>query len=165
MIGQGASVSIAGMKELQARFAALRTMAPAIAKQEIAAGILDIQTRAKKLVRDQGSGRVYKRRGVTHRASAPYRPPATDRGTLLARLSDGAAITYRNGGLVAEFGPRNYPVALYLEYGTKRMLPRPFLFRAFEAARPGIVRNMGKSMKALVGIKGGSLPAVRRTAT
>ena len=162
MANEGASVSIKGMKELQARFAALRAMSPEVAKQEIAAGALAIQGRMKRLVTGAGGGRVYKRRGVTHRASAPYKPPATDQATLLQHLSSGDAVTYRNGGLQAEIGPRNYPVALYLEYGTKRMAPRPFAFRAFEMERRGIVRNMGKSMKALVGIKGGSLPAVRR---
>ena len=163
MANEGAHVSIQGMKELQARFAALRAMAPEIARQEIAGGALAIQARMKRLVTGAGGGRVYKHGGTTHRASAPYKPPSTDQGTLLKHLSSGDAVTYKNGGLQAEIGPRNYPVARYLEYGTKRMLPRPFAFRAFEMERPGIVRNMGKSMKALVGMKGGSLPAVRRS--
>lgn len=71
------------------------------------------------------TGRIYRRRGVEHRASAPGEAPANDQGTLVntrrislfeeqlrARLTFSAAH------------------ALPLEFGTLRMEPRPFARRA-----------------------------------
>lgn len=71
-----------------------------------------------------GSGRTYKRGGVTHQASAAGQPPAVDTGRLRA------SITYELGNtgkvLVARVGT-NVNYARHLELGTSRMRPRPFL--------------------------------------
>jgi len=88
--------------------------------------------RAAKKSMSSGGGRTYRRRGVTHVASAPGAAPAVDTGRLRA------SITYELGqdgrGLVARIGT-NVKYAAYLELGTRRMRPRPFLRPALAAAK------------------------------
>lgn len=71
------------------------------------------------------SGRLYRRRGVTHQASAPGEAPASDTGRLVNSgdvYADPAALTARVNWST------NYAEAL--EKGTERMAPRPFGRRA-----------------------------------
>ena len=143
----GSHMSLEGHKQLQQKFAKLRDLSPTLAKEEVMAGVLDIQRIAKRHIKEHGKGRKYTLRGVTHQASAPWDPPATNLGGLATRLSAADAIQQHDQGLVASFGPRNYPIASYLEFGTSKMKPRPFLFRSFEEARPKIVRNIGKAIQ------------------
>ena len=64
------------------------------------------------------TGRVYKRGGVTHQASAPGQPPASDTGAL-------------SGSIYTEPDAEGWVVgsrlayAAYLEYGTRKMASRP----------------------------------------
>lgn len=77
------------------------------------------------ITKEEKSGRVYRRRGVAHQASAPGEPPASDTGTLLnsrridlipERIAARMTITAKHGS--------------YLENGTRRMEPRPSVGRA-----------------------------------
>lgn len=92
-----------------------------------------VESAAKRLVRQHGTGRIYHLTNPTrtHQASAPGQPPATDLGRL------GASITHElgadNEGLVARVGT-NVEYALFLEVGTRHMAPRPFL-------RPALVEG------------------------
>jgi len=85
-----------------------------------AIGIVD--DKAVSLILDTAkSGRIYKRRGVTHQASAPGEPPASDTGTLV------------NSRRIERY-PDRYAAALIfsakhalpLELGTRDMDARPF---------------------------------------
>jgi hypothetical protein len=72
-----------------------------------------------------GSGRIYRRRGVTHQASAPGEPPATDTGIYKGSWAwkvdrDGLSV-----GTPDERGP-------WFEFGTSRMRPRPHARPLFE---------------------------------
>lgn len=140
----GASLEIEGMKQLQRTFKELAEVSRNLARQEVKAAVLDIQRVAKRKTAGAGSGRAYKRGGVMHRASKPFDSPARDTGALGSRLSAADAIAYENDELTATFGARHYPIATYLEFGTSKMAPRPFLFRSFEEVRPKIVKNMAK---------------------
>ena len=71
------------------------------------------------------SGRVYRRRGVEHRASGPGEPPASDTGRLLA--SHRVEVSAESLWARVMFSTR---YAVYLELGTFKMEPRPFLSRA-----------------------------------
>lgn len=86
-----------------------------------------VQTEAVRSVHEPGKGRQY----GAHRASAPGDPPATDTGQLAA------SITHRIGtdgrGLFAFVGSKLKKVR-YLELGTSRIAPRPFLRRALRKA-------------------------------
>lgn len=84
------------------------------------------------------TGRDYRRRSVLHKASAPGEPPASDTGTLVNSIAteyDQAALT---GQVVvrAPYGP-------YLEFGTQKMEPRPFL-------RPAVANVRAKAVKLIV---------------
>jgi hypothetical protein len=59
-------------------------------KQIHATGLLVHGTARLSLITGPKTGRVYKRRGITHRASAPGQTPASDTGNLLAHIN----ITY-----------------------------------------------------------------------
>ena len=81
------------------------------------------------------SGTVYRRRGVSHRASAPYEPPASDTGRLAA---SGRVIVPDQADLFeikasVSWSTRYAPL---LELGTARMAPRPYARPALAAIRP-----------------------------
>lgn len=98
---------------------------------DLARRAVKVERAVKQSLKQPGRGRLYRRRGVVHRASAPGSPPATDLGRLAA------ATTWEVGrderGLVARIGS-NYRVQLYLELGTRRMAPRPHLRPALAEA-------------------------------
>jgi HK97 gp10 family phage protein len=79
----------------------------------------------ESILKGTKSGRVYRRRGITHQASAPGEAPAAD----LGRLAQSIAIKHTPGSGVARVivGSR---YGRMLEQGTRRMRPRPFLGRA-----------------------------------
>lgn len=92
-------------------------------------GMLD-QRWVDLVVNSSKSGRVYRRRGVSHQASAPGEPPASDTGSLVAsraqeldpqRLAGRFKIMSRH--------------ALPLELGTRNMEPRPHARRALAETR------------------------------
>jgi len=74
----------------------------------------------KEAIAESGSGRVYQRGGVRHRASAPGEPPATDTGYLLNSVDTQVEGLQAKVGNTAEY-------ALYLERGTQHIAPRPFV--------------------------------------
>lgn len=84
-----------------------------------------------------GGGRLYMRHGVPHQASAPGQPPAIEppgfsptAGQLFASISK--EHTSRTSGRVYT----RVDYAKYLEYGTSKMKPRPFM-------RPGARKVRG----------------------
>jgi HK97 gp10 family phage protein len=83
------------------------------------------------------SGRVYIRRGVTHQASAPGEPPASDTGRLANSIRTEYDATRLVGRVVVDavHGP-------FLEYGTQTLAPRPFL-------RPALARQRGAIQNAV----------------
>jgi|APGre2960657404_1045060.scaffolds.fasta_scaffold138069_2 HK97 gp10 family phage protein len=93
------------------------------------------------ILRYPKTGPVSRRRGVTHQASAPGQPPATDTGFLARNIysnidSDGL------GGSVES----RAPYSSYLEFGTAKMAARPFMFPALEMNKPKI-RAMFKKLR------------------
>ena|SRR3990167_8198414 len=76
------------------------------------------------------TGRVYTRWGVSHQASAPGEPPASDLGQLVNSIRT----SYEPQDLIGivHVGAKH---GEYLEFGTARMAPRPF-------ARPAAVNKM-----------------------
>ena len=82
----------------------------------------------------QRSGNTYKRGDKLHTASAPGEPPVTDRGQLVGSVTQ--PIKSDNGyrvGIGAEY-------AMYLELGSRRMKPRPYIKKSVENAWE-IVKN------------------------
>ena len=80
------------------------------------------------------SGIVYEKYNPrrTHRASAPGEAPASDTGNLVSK------IIIRQDGKDKTNVESNAHYSAYLEYGTSKMEPRPFMFPAFEKSRQPI---------------------------
>lgn len=109
----------------------------------LAISLVEMDAYAKHKISGGGrSGRVYRRRSVQHQASAPGEFPKTDRGQLVASLF------FRLGAdkLSGFFGTMlNY--GRYLEYGTSRMLPRPWLRPTFMANKDKISERVQAAIK------------------
>ena len=98
-----------------------------------AEAIKSIQTGAK-------TGIVYQKYNPRrqHRASAPGQAPASDTGNLVSK------ITIRQDGKDKTNVESNAHYSAYLEYGTSKMEPRPFMFPAFEKSRQPIEQAVFK---------------------
>jgi HK97 gp10 family phage protein len=83
------------------------------------------------------TGRIYRRRGVEHQASAPGEAPASDTGFLASSITTKYDASKLSGQVVvgAAYGP-------HLEYGTQTMEPRPFL-------RPAIANRRKETLRII----------------
>lgn len=118
------------------------------------------------------TGRLYRRRGVTHQASAPGEAPASDSGqlaqsgnvqnrpgeaaatvsfsTIYARsLELGSAYKISAGGFEPD-------AAAQLEFGTQSLAPRPFLRPALANMGPQIVATIAAEIRFEIGAAGGN---------
>jgi len=98
-----------------------------------------IEAKAKAAIMNPPkTGRYYKHGNVVHQASAPGEAPATDTGNLV-----GSGYTKKMGDSDYETGFGNTAetaeYAAPLEFGTPRILPRPYLRPAVEAVRDQFV--------------------------
>lgn len=94
------------------------------------------------------TGRIYRRRGVEHQASAPGEPPASDTGTLVSRIrTDFARLAELVGVIRAS---TRYAAAL--EYGTHRMAARPFARRALANKTAEIQAGIASELRAVLGL-------------
>lgn len=110
----------------------LRDQATGIIK-DICRGIV---SEAKRLMKLPKSGRLYKGfYGQAHIASAPGEAPAIDSGNLYNKIRS------------RKISDLNYRVTVpvpyggYLEFGTKRMKPRPYIRPAISANRSRLIRS------------------------
>lgn len=105
----------------------------------ISKGAIDIQrTAVASIHRGNPTGRTYKRGNVVHRASAPGEPPATDKNNLVKNILT-AVEDHDDGNTIAYvYVTDRAPYGKWLEYGTTRIAPRPFLHPAFMAHRDAI---------------------------
>lgn len=90
----------------------------------------------KSIANGPKSGRIYKRKGVSHVASSPGQPPANDTGNLASSIS----IKKPRKGLVELIIGALY--AQPLEFGTSRMKARPFIIPALLKASKKIEKVM-----------------------
>lgn len=117
-------------------------------RQVVAQGVLraaeSVRTEAINLILDTPkTGRLYVRRTVTHQASAPGEPPASDTGTLVNRINVKPNLTKLSATVEA-----NTAYAAYLEFGTARMAERPFMRPALAARRGQIEADIAAAVRA-----------------
>lgn len=115
-----------------------RELAELVKSKLQSAGMLMVAKTAEKLS-GQRSGRRYRvpGTGTIYQASAPGESPAVRTGDLRQRIS--YKIDVSNREIVVKVGsPHNY--AVHLEYGTRKMLSRPFLKPTYEENRIAIMR-------------------------
>ena len=82
------------------------------------------------------SGIVYEKYNPrrTHRASAPGEAPASDTGNLVSKI----IVKQKTKNITNVESNANY--SAFLEYGTSKMQPRPFMFPAFEKSKKPIAK-------------------------
>lgn len=92
------------------------------------------------------TGRIYSRKGgIQHRASAPGEAPATDHGDLIRSI----LFDVRYDGLGASVGS-DLPYSLFLEEGTTRIKPRPFMAPALEKNNDRIETDILEALKGVL---------------
>jgi HK97 gp10 family phage protein len=113
---------------------------------ELTRAVVAIDARAKKEIQGGGrAGRTYRRRSVTHQASAPAEYPKTNTGQLVGSLFFRVSAS----NLMAVFGTAlNY--GRYLEFGTSRMRPRPWLRRSYRAERTNFVGRVDAAIREAI---------------
>ena len=90
----------------------------------------ELEAAAIETLSQPGHGRTYKRAEIVHRASAPGEPPATDTG--VSRRTVG---WIKDGPFGWKFGAGSI-VLLWLERGTRFILPRPWIWPSIRRALP-----------------------------
>lgn len=103
----------------------------------------EIRNAELEVLKGQRSGRVYRKYPYrsTYTASAPGEAPARRTGNLRLHWN-GTVESHKTGSgfEVTAVLESQEKYSVYLEYGTRRMAPRPFHDRIIEKARPGIER-------------------------
>lgn len=108
------------------------------ANRGVVRGTERVLATAVRLIQSGGkSGQVYVRRGVSHQASAPGEPPASDTG----RLAQSGKTRY-DMERVSGFVSFSTEYAEPLELGTEKMEPRPYLRPALGMNREAIVSDV-----------------------
>lgn len=70
-----------------------------------------------------------------------FKPPPE--GASTGATANSIGVDLENGGLAASIGPTT-SYAPYLEFGTRRMSPRPFMGPALDAVEPSFTAAMGQ---------------------
>lgn len=97
------------------------------------------------------TGRIYRRRGKEHQASAPGEAPASDVGTLVGRIRvDDSKINDLRVSVVASTA-----YAAYLEYGTQKMGPRPFMRPSLANKKKEIEAGINREVSRVLQRRGG----------
>lgn len=93
------------------------------AAEGVIIGTESVREEALRLIlRTPKSGRIYRRRGVEHQASAPGEAPASDTGRLVGSITT----RYENDNLRG-FVQAATRYTRFLEFGTSKMAPRPYM--------------------------------------
>ena len=114
------------------------------------AGMMVRNTAVQSILSGGKSGKVYEKYNPrrTHKASAPGEAPASDTGNLVRNIR----VVQENKDLIKVESNASY--SQFLEFGTSKMLARPFLFPATERSRPKIAQavfnRVVKEIKRLV---------------
>ncbi len=124
------------------------TEVPDVITRRLAIGANDIRNTIILLMRNTPKdGKVYKRGKKKHIASSPGNPPAIDSGNLVASILFDVRDMEVEVGSIINIPP--YPT--YLEEGTDKMEPRPFLEPAVEKHKDEIVNDIGQNVFELIG--------------
>lgn len=99
----------------------------------------------KSIVSGEKTGRVYRRRSITHQASAPGQAPASDTGRLVNSINSYLDVTSIEATVVAGEGAVKY--AAMLEFGTRHVAARPFMFPALEQNKAWIKERLAEAVR------------------
>ena len=130
-------IKVKGLKEAEQIFKKLERNLEQPFREVILGGAQLIRGEAIKSIQTgPKSGRVYQKYNPrrTHTASAPGQAPASDTGNLVSQIM--VRQQTKDNVLVES----NALYSSFLEFGTSKMLARPFLFPATERSRPKIIQ-------------------------
>ena len=94
----------------------------------------------KSMKSSPASGNTYKRRTVSHTASSTPNPPRIDTGRLANSIKALVGKLEAFVGTNVNYGP-------HLEFGTRNIDPRPWLFPAFERQRRNFLNRLKEAMR------------------
>lgn len=139
------SFKIEGLEQIARASDGVRQAVADEINKAVYASAQKVSTEAKKSLLDGNkSGRVYKRRSVSHRASAPGEAPASDTGRLVNSINSYAV---GNGEAISVAGRGTVKYATLLEFGTSKIAPRPFMFPALEKSRAWIAERLNQAVR------------------
>ena len=97
----------------------------------------------KSIQQGSKSGVVYEKYNPrrSHRASAPGEAPASDTGNLVSKI----IVKQKTKNITNVLSNANY--SAFLEYGTSKMQPRPFMLPAFEKSKKPIINAVFNRVK------------------
>ena len=105
-----------------------------------------VEADAKRSILEGGkTGKLYKRRTVVHRASAPGEAPASDTGRLVNSINSYLDKAGKSALVIAGRGTVIY--AAMLEFGTRFIAARPFMFPALEKNRAWIMERINQAVR------------------
>ena len=147
------SVKVSGMRNFQTQIRKLGDSFSDAVNNGVFLAANEIRTYAIKSIQEQSPGKSVKRSrqgGGTypHVAASPGQAPNTDTGKLVASIAveKKAESTYFVGSGLS--------YAKYLEFGTSKMLARPWLQPAIRANRNALIDNIEKAVDlAVKGLK------------
>lgn len=112
--------------------------------------VLALEGFLKAILTGQRHGRAYKRGKRTHVASAPGEPPATDTGFLRNSIQSSPKVKRTAQQVVGEVGI-GAEYAEFLEKGTRRMKPRPFVERTLREKEKPLFELFSKLFRGYLG--------------
>lgn len=140
---------------------ASRNLGEVLAQIDVGAkdGLADVGVEVVNAIRRRlstpGTGRLYRRRRIVHRASAPGQPPAVDTGRLRSsytwKVGEDPQGAYVEVGTSVRYAP-------WLEFGTRRMRPRPHVRPAINDIRDQIGAIVAQAIAARQRAAVGRLP-------
>jgi len=139
------SVKVEGLDKIDAATQAVRQAVAAELNKAVYASAQKVVAEAKKSILDGNkSGRTYKRRTVSHKASAPGEAPASDTGRLVNSLHAQAG---GPGEALAIAGSSSVKYAKMLEFGTSKIAARPFMIPALEKSKAWIADRLNRAVR------------------
>lgn len=107
-------------------------------KEEVKVQAAALENEARSLILEPKSGRWY----GSHQASAPGEPWANWTGATRSSFFS----TSKDNGFTGAFGATS-PIALYLEFGTERIEPRPTFRVALANRRNDIIKGLAAALR------------------
>lgn len=136
-----AKIYIEGDKELQRKLEAIEKKAPSMLSGILFMGSEATRSEAVTSINaHKSAGRTYQRGNVSHTASSAGNPPNTDTGQLVQNITTEEI----QGGY--DVGSRSgAPYGAWLEFGTLKISPRPWLLPAYNIA----VKKVNDALKKI----------------
>lgn len=142
------SVKIDGAKSVTEALARLDEQATKEVRDVINSTAQNIRSTAIRSIKQSpATGKTYNRGNISHTASSEGNPPRTDTGRLVGSIA--VKTDEQANNLEAEIGAYvNY--AAHLEFGTRNMGARPFLFPALEQNLKGYASKMKEVLQRAI---------------